>query len=202
MAGRIDRQTLKRVQGSESNLGALFLFVVNWDLRVPGQDSATSIVLFPDFWFFVSPRVCVLPCEFQRDGKSRHPQTTHSLKHAKGHTMKSLILALTLINAPVEEQDLMLADLYDADPRLAGEVLDMADDIADSAAYGGETHFNVPREPFFDSVDDSTKKPDTSGWNYLKDDTVNVKDAYDVDHSGTLQWEGSIGGAKPNVPIA
>jgi len=116
--------------------------------------------------------------------------------------MKAFVLALTLINAPVEEQYEMLADMYDADPRLAYEVLDVADDIADSAAYGGETHFNVPREPFFDSVDDSTKKPDTSGWNYLKDDTVNVKDAYDVDHSGTLQWEGSIGGAKPNVPIA
>ena len=129
MAGRIDRQTLKRVQGSESDLGALFLFVVNWNLRVPGQDSATSIVLFPDFWIFVSPRVCVLPCEFQRDGKSRHPQTTHSLKHAKGHKMKAFFLALTLINASPEEQDLMLADMYDADPRLAYEVLDVADGL-------------------------------------------------------------------------
>ncbi len=93
-----------------------------------------------------------------------------------------LLLAVALINASPKEQDLMLADMYDADPRLAYEVLDMADDIADSAAYGGETHFNVPREPFLDSVDDSTKNPDTSGWNYPKDDTVNVKDAYDVKH--------------------
>ena len=43
--------------------------------------------------------------------------------------MKSLILALTLINASPEEQDLMLADLYDADPRLAYEVLDVADEL-------------------------------------------------------------------------
>jgi len=43
--------------------------------------------------------------------------------------MKSLILALTLINASPEEQDLMLADMYDADPRLAYEVLDVADGL-------------------------------------------------------------------------
>jgi len=43
--------------------------------------------------------------------------------------MRLLILALTLINAPVEEQYEMLADLYDADPRLAYEVLDVADEL-------------------------------------------------------------------------
>ena len=43
--------------------------------------------------------------------------------------MQSLILALALINAPVEEQYEMLADLYDADPRLAYEVLDVADEL-------------------------------------------------------------------------
>ena len=40
-----------------------------------------------------------------------------------------LLLALTLINASPKEQDLMLADLYAADPRLAVEVLDVANEL-------------------------------------------------------------------------
>ena len=43
--------------------------------------------------------------------------------------MKAFVLALTLINASSKEQDLMLADMYDADPRLAYEVLDVADGL-------------------------------------------------------------------------
>lgn len=39
--------------------------------------------------------------------------------------MKALYLALVLINSPAEEQELMVADLVDADPRLAVEVLDV-----------------------------------------------------------------------------
>ena len=38
-----------------------------------------------------------------------------------------LLLAVALINASPKEQDLMLADLYAADPRLAVEVLEVAD---------------------------------------------------------------------------
>ena len=40
-----------------------------------------------------------------------------------------LLLAVALINASPKEQDLMLADLYAADPRLAVEVLEVADDV-------------------------------------------------------------------------
>jgi len=43
--------------------------------------------------------------------------------------MKAFFLALTLINASPKEPDLMLTDLYDADPRLAYEVLDVADEL-------------------------------------------------------------------------
>ena len=93
--------------------------------------------------------------------------------------MKSLILALTLINASPEEQDLMLADMYDADPRLAYEVLDVADELG-----RGEPLRGVMADPVIDSMyittdqataigrEDSTKNPDVSGWNYPKDDTV------------------------------
>ena len=40
-----------------------------------------------------------------------------------------LILAVALINAPAEEQELMVYDLYAADPVLAVEVLDVADEL-------------------------------------------------------------------------
>jgi len=105
--------------------------------------------------------------------------------------MKAFILALTLINASPKEQDFMLADLYDADPRLAYEVLDVADElgadteelaivIAIIADSTDDEDWAVIRN--ISPKDDSTKNPDVSGWNYPKDDTVNVKDAYDVKH--------------------
>jgi len=40
-----------------------------------------------------------------------------------------LILAVALINAPVDEQYEMVADLCDVDPHLAVEVLDVADEL-------------------------------------------------------------------------
>ncbi|MEO1996903.1 MAG: hypothetical protein ABGZ17_16680 [Planctomycetaceae bacterium] len=40
-----------------------------------------------------------------------------------------ILIAVVLINAPADEQELMIADLYDADPRLAVEVLDVADEL-------------------------------------------------------------------------
>ena len=91
--------------------------------------------------------------------------------------MKAFFLALTLINASPQDQDLMLADLYDADPRLAYEVLDVAGElgadteelaiviaiIADS--NGGEefAFFKLIATP----VDDDVKhgyNPDVSLW--------------------------------------
>jgi len=108
--------------------------------------------------------------------------------------MQSLILALALINAPVEEQYEMLADLYDADPRLAYEVLDVADELgADTEELAivfpvaGDFTDDTDDEDWavirnISPKDDSTKNPDVSKWNYPKDDTVNVKDAYDVKH--------------------
>ncbi|MEO1996902.1 MAG: hypothetical protein ABGZ17_16675 [Planctomycetaceae bacterium] len=96
--------------------------------------------------------------------------------------MKAFFLALTLINASPQDQDLMLADLYDADPRLAYEVLYVADElgadtdelaisvaiIADS--NGGEefAFFKLVATP----VDDSTKNPDVSNWTYPVDDST------------------------------
>ena len=43
--------------------------------------------------------------------------------------MNALLLALALIHAPADEQYEMVYDLYDADPRLADEVLDVADEL-------------------------------------------------------------------------
>ena len=91
--------------------------------------------------------------------------------------MKAFFLALTLINASPQDQDLMLADLYDADPRLAYEVLDVADElgadteelaiviaiIADST--GGEDYSR-------------TNNPDTSDWGYPENAVVKGSGAF------------------------
>ena len=46
--------------------------------------------------------------------------------------MKAMFLALALINAPAADQELMLADLIDADPVLAVDVLDSVDELLQS----------------------------------------------------------------------
>jgi len=169
--------------------------------------------------------------------------------------MRLFILALTLIHAPADEQYEMVYDLYDADPRLADEVLDVADELfkvevnskdwvseepfpskyvelVDGDAIGipedgigwvsgdfmeheyningwhienfstNERGADVTQDTYLDPVDDGTFSETFRKALKVKDFTVNVKDAYDVDHPGTLQWEGSIGGAKPNGAIA
>ncbi|MEO1996904.1 MAG: hypothetical protein ABGZ17_16685 [Planctomycetaceae bacterium] len=92
-----------------------------------------------------------------------------------------LILAMALINAPAEEQELMVYDLYAADPVLAVEVLDVADQLRGNPLRGSFTlEDNTFVEPRMyspeeedningwhiedvDPVDDSTKAPRISG---------------------------------------
>jgi len=59
-------------------------------------------------------------------------QTTHALKHTKGNTMKALLVAVALINAPTDQQEMMVYDLYKTDPVLAADVLDVASEVGKS----------------------------------------------------------------------
>ena len=43
--------------------------------------------------------------------------------------MKSLLLAIALLNAAPKEQDRLILDLYDMDPRLVADVLDVVDEL-------------------------------------------------------------------------
>ena len=50
------------------------------------------------------------------------------LKHAKGQHDENFFLAIALLNAAPKEQDRLILDLYDMDPRLVADVLDVVDD--------------------------------------------------------------------------
>ena len=161
-------------------------------------------------------------------------------------------LAIALINAPADEQELMLYDLYIADPRLAIEVLDVAEELfkvevnskdwmskepypseypepVDGDAIGipedgigwassdfmeheyningwhienfstNERGADVTQDTYLYPVDDGTFSETFRKALKVRNFTVN---ACDVDHPDTLQWEGTIGGARPNGAIA
>jgi hypothetical protein len=65
--------------------------------------------------------------------------------------MKAFFLALALLNAPADEQELMVYDLYDADPVLAIAVLDVADEIVSSKTSEAPINFEecVLRDPAY-----------------------------------------------------
>jgi hypothetical protein len=72
----------------------------------------------------------------------------------------TISLAIALINAPADEQYEMVVDLYDANPRLADEVMDVADELgADTNELG-----------IVIAIIADSKNPDTSGWNYPQDE--------------------------------
>ena len=98
--------------------------------------------------------------------------------------MKAFFLALTLINASPEEQDLMLADMYDADPRLAYEVLYVADEL------GADTN---ELAIVIAIIADSTGCPTVAGDQY-----VAWPQTYDRSGNETVKWIPGIN-AKSNT---
>ena len=54
--------------------------------------------------------------------------------------MKSMFLALALCNASPADQELMIGELIDADPALAFEVLELADDLN---SVGDDAQYNI-----------------------------------------------------------
>ena len=85
--------------------------------------------------------------------------------------MRLILLALALLDAPATEQYAMVANLHDADPRLAVEVLDMAAElgadtdelaivvaiIADSTGDDDDALYKDPGK-MFDPQDDSSDR--------------------------------------------
>ena len=64
--------------------------------------------------------------------------------------MKSLLLAIALLNAAPKEQDRLILDLYDMDPRLVADVLDVVDELGgytdDLAIVEGRAHWTVTED--------------------------------------------------------
>jgi len=97
-----------------------------------------------------------------------HYQT--QITQAKEHTMKSMFLALALCNGSPAEQDQMLGELMDADPALAFEVLEMADDLS---AVGDDAQYNI------------------NGW-HIENFSIPVKE--------NTGWVSKDGGVQPDPP--
>ena len=84
--------------------------------------------------------------------------------------MKSMFLALALCNGSPAEQDQMLGELMDADPALAFEVLEMADDLS---AVGDDAQYNI------------------NGW-HIENFSIPVKE--------NTGWVSKDGGVQPDPP--
>ncbi len=74
--------------------------------------------------------------------------------------MKAFFLAIALLNAAPKEQDRLILDLYDMDPRLVAEVLDVVDELGAEFLILTNNE-NIPGDMWVDGIskDGSTKAP-------------------------------------------
>ena len=72
--------------------------------------------------------------------------------------MKALLLAIALLNAAPKEQDRLILDLYDMDPRLVAEVLDVVDELGAEFLILTNNE-NIPGDMWVDGISNNENIP-------------------------------------------